>query len=113
MSGYEVPADQGGRRGHGLRNTIIVVVALLVVLVGLDRLAVFYVQGRIASEIQNQGFPSKPDVTVHGFPFLTQVVSRHFQDVTISSKPVKEGLATSRTSDPIVTDVPTPRRFSR
>jgi len=79
------------RRGHALRNTIIVLVALLVVLVALDRAAVFFVQGKIASEIQDQGFPSKPDVTVHGFPFLTQVISRHFQDVQISSKPVREG----------------------
>src|SRR6266498_2666261 len=113
MSGYEVPADQGGRRGHGLRNTIIVVVALLVVLVGLDRLAVFYVQGRIASEIQNQGFPSKPDVTVHGFPFLTQVVSRHFQDVTISSKPVKEGPVEIKTINANMSDVRMNSGFSR
>jgi LmeA-like phospholipid-binding len=64
---------------------------LIIVLVGVDRLAAFYVQGRIASEIQDQGFPSKPDVSIKGFPFLTQVVRRHFQDVQISSKPVKEG----------------------
>src|SRR6266536_4742447 len=105
MSGYEVPADQGGRRGHGLRNTIIVVVALLVVLVGLDRLAVFYVQGKIASEIQDQGFPSKPDVTVHGFPFLSQVATRHFHNVTISSKPVTEGPVVIKTINADMTDV--------
>ena len=113
MSGYEVPADQGGRRGHGLRNTIIIVVALLVVLVGIDRLAVFYVQGRIASEIQKQGFPSKPDVSVHGFPFLTQVVSRHFQDVTISSKPVKEGPVEIKTINANMSDVRMNSSFSR
>lgn len=92
---YQDPAYPGParppRRGHALRNTIIVLVALLVVLVALDRAAVFFVQGKIASEIQDQGFPSKPDVTVHGFPFLTQVISRHFEDVQISSKPVQEG----------------------
>jgi hypothetical protein len=91
MSGYEVPAYQGRPRGHGLRNTIIIVIALLVVLVGIDRLAVYYVQGRIASEIQKQGFPSKPAVSIKGFPFLTQVVSRSFHDVQISSSKVKEG----------------------
>ncbi len=81
MSTYQAPPGQGRRRGHGLRNTIIVLVALLIVLVGIDRLAVFYVQGRIASQIQKQGFPSKPTVSIKGFPFLTQVVSRSFQDV--------------------------------
>lgn len=91
MSGYEAPMYQGRRRGHGLRNTIIIVIALLVVLVGIDRLAVFYVQGRIASEIQKQGFPSKPGVSIKGFPFLTQVASRSFHDVQISSSKVKEG----------------------
>jgi LmeA-like phospholipid-binding len=91
MSGYQAPADQGRRRGHGLRNTIIVVIALLVVLVGVDRLAVFYVQGRIASEIQKQGFPAKPGVSIKGFPFLTQVASHSFNDVQISSSKVKAG----------------------
>ncbi len=91
MSGYQAPAGQGRRGGHGLRNTIIVLIALIVVLIGLDRLAVFYVQGRIASEIQKQGFPAKPDVSIRGFPFLTQVVSRNFHDVQISSSKVKEG----------------------
>jgi hypothetical protein len=105
MSGYEAPLDQGRRRGHGLRNLIIIVVALLVVLVVIDRLAVFYVQGKIASEIQDQGFPSKPDVTVHGFPFLSQVATRHFHDVTISSKPVTEGPVVIKTINADMTDV--------
>ncbi len=103
--GYPDPPSPGPRRGHALRNTIIVVVALLVVLVALDRLAVFFVQGKIASEIQDQGFPSKPDVSVHGFPFLTQVISRHFQDVQISSKPVKEGPVVIKSINANMSDV--------
>jgi hypothetical protein len=109
VPGYQGPGQQGPdpgpRRGHALRNTIIVVVALLVVLVALDRLAVFFVQGKIASEIQDQGFPSKPDVSVHGFPFLTQVISRHFQDVQISSKPVKEGPVVIKSINANMSDV--------
>jgi hypothetical protein len=95
--GYQTPGGQpsGGpgrrRSGHGLRNTIIVLIAVLVVLVGIDRLAAFYVQGRIASQIQDEGFSSKPSVSIKGFPFLTQVISRHFQDVQISSSKVKAG----------------------
>ena len=104
-SGYQPPAGQRRRSGHGLRNTIIIVIALLVVLVGVDRLAAFYVQGRIASEIQDQGFPSKPDVSIKGFPFLTQVISRHFQDVQISSKPVKEGPVVIQGSNADLSDV--------
>ena len=88
-SGYQPPAGQRRRSGHGLRNTIIIVIALLVVLVGVDRLAAFYVQGRIASEIQDQGFPSKPDVSIKGFPFLTQVISRHFQGINADLSDVR------------------------
>jgi hypothetical protein len=92
VGGYQ---PQGGlgrrRRRHGLRKAIIALVVLLVILVAIDRLAAFYVQGRIASQIQDQGFSSKPSVSIKGFPFLTQVISRHFQDIQISSRKVKAG----------------------
>ena len=106
MTGGQPPGGQRRRgSGHGLRNTIIALVVLLVVLVGIDRLAAFYVQGRIASQIQDQGFPSKPDVSIKGFPFLTQVISRHFQDVRISSKPVQEGPVVVRGINANLSDV--------
>jgi LmeA-like phospholipid-binding len=92
VGGYQQPPGvQGRRRGHGLRNTIIALLVLIVVLVAVDRLAAFYVQGRIASQIQDEGFSSKPDVSIKGFPFLTQLISRHFQDIQISSSKVKAG----------------------
>ena len=92
VGGYQPPGPQGRRRGgHGLRNTIIALLVLIVVLVAIDRLAAFYVQGRIASQIQDEGFSSKPDVSIKGFPFLTQVIGRHFQDIQISSRKVKAG----------------------
>ncbi|HLQ55145.1 MAG TPA: DUF2993 domain-containing protein [Streptosporangiaceae bacterium] len=112
MSTYQAPPGQGRRRGHGLRNTIIVLVALLIVLVGIDRLAVFYVQGRIASQIQKQGFPSKPTVSIKGFPFLTQVVSRSFQDVQISSSRVKEGPVEIKSINANLSDVKMNSGFS-
>lgn len=90
--GYQPPGQPGRRRrGHGLRNTIIALLVLIVVLVAADRLAAFYVQGRIASQIQDQGFSSKPSVSIKGFPFLTQLIGRHFQDIQISSRKVKAG----------------------
>ena len=92
VGGYQPQGAQGRRRGgHGLRNTIIALLVLIVVLVAVDRLAAFYVQGRIASQIQDEGFSSKPDVSIKGFPFLTQVISRHFQDIQITSGKVKAG----------------------
>ncbi len=112
MSDYPASIGQRRRRGHGLRNTIIVLVALLIVLVGIDRLAVFYVQGRIASQIQKQGFPSKPTVSIKGFPFLTQVVSRSFSDVQISSSRVKEGPVEIKSINANLSDVKMNSGFS-
>ena len=70
------------------------VLVLLVLLVVLDRVAVAYAENRAAQQMQSQGFPAKPDVTIKGFPFLTQVASRHFNDVHITADNVKEGPVT-------------------
>jgi hypothetical protein len=102
--GYQPPAGPV-KRHHRLRNTIIALVVLLVVLVAVDRLAAFYVQGRIASQIQDQGFPAKPTVSVKGFPFLTQVISRHFQEVQISSQNVKTGPVEIKSINATMSDV--------
>jgi hypothetical protein len=102
--GYQPPAGPV-KRHHRLRNTIIALVVLLVVLVAVDRLAAFYVQGRIASQIQDQGFPAKPTVSIKGFPFLTQVISRHFQEVQISSQNVKTGPVKIKSINATMSDV--------
>jgi hypothetical protein len=94
MSGYDysgASAGSGTRKRHGWRNVFVVVLALLIILVVVDRLAVYFVQGKIASEIQDQGFSTKPDVSVKGFPFLTQVAARDLKDIEISSNRVKAG----------------------
>ena len=94
MSGYDygggAPAV-GGKTRHTWRNVFVVVLALLIILVVVDRLAVYFVQGKIASEIQDQGFSTKPSVSVKGFPFLTQVATRDLKDIEISSDRVKAG----------------------
>lgn len=67
------------------------VLGLLVLFVVLDRVAVAYAENRAAQQMQSQGFPAKPDVTIKGFPFLTQVASRHFNDVHITASNVPAG----------------------
>jgi hypothetical protein len=96
MSGYPPTAqyDHGrreGRRRHPLRTTIIVLIVLVGLLVGADFAARAYAENRVASQIQHQGFPRRPSVTIDGFPFLTQLVSRHFGEVQISSADFPEG----------------------
>lgn len=56
-----------------------------------DRVALWVTEDAMAAEIKKEGFPSKPDVTVEGFPFLTQVAKRHFGDVRLKAKNIPVG----------------------
>lgn len=67
------------------------VLVLLVLLVVLDRVAVAYAENQAAQQMQSQGFPAKPDVTIKGFPFLTQVAARRIKDVHITASNVPAG----------------------
>ena len=67
------------------------VIVLLVLLVVLDRVAVAYAENQAAQQMQSQGFPAKPDVTIKGFPFLTQVAARRIKDVHITASNVPAG----------------------
>ncbi len=90
MSGYGYqPAP--ARRRHPLRIVIIVLIVLIALLVAADFAARAFAENKAASEIQQQGFPKKPNVDIEGFPFLTQVASRNFHDIQISSTNVTEG----------------------
>jgi hypothetical protein len=79
------------RRRHPLRIFIIVLIVLIALLVAVDFAARAFAENKAASEIQQQGFPKKPNVDIEGFPFLTQVASKDFQDIQISASNVTEG----------------------
>ncbi|MEV0408654.1 DUF2993 domain-containing protein [Actinoallomurus sp. NPDC050550] len=83
----------------------VIVLALLVLLVILDRFAAAYAESRIAGEIQKQGFGTRPDVTIHGFPFVTQVLDRHFPHAHMTARNVREGPITISRIDGDVRDV--------
>lgn len=68
-----------------------IVIVLAVLFVVADRVAVAYAQNRAAQQMQSQGFPTKPDVTIKGFPFLTQVAARRLNDVHITASNVPAG----------------------
>ena len=90
-TGYEDTAPARTRRRHPLRTVIIVVIVVLGLLVALDFGARAVAENKMASEIQQQGFPKKPSVSINGFPFLTQVISRDFKDIQVSSDNITEG----------------------
>jgi hypothetical protein len=104
-TGYDDAAPARTRRRHPLRTTIIVVIVLLGLLVALDFGARAIAQNKMASEIQQQGFPKKPDVSINGFPFLTQVISRDFKDIQVSSSNITEGPLLIQSIDATMTGV--------
>ncbi|GAA0482872.1 hypothetical protein Ade02nite_66040 [Paractinoplanes deccanensis] len=77
------------RRGRRLLITLIVFLVLLgAVLVGLDRFAASYaermISDRVAEQVADQQATSeKPDVTIEGVPFLTQVLDGRYQEIHI------------------------------
>jgi hypothetical protein len=74
---------------------VIVLLAILGLLFGLDRVAAAVTAGRIATKLQAQGFPVKPNVSVEGFPFLTQLISRHLDGVQVTAPQFPVGQVTA------------------
>lgn len=85
-AGYRAP-----KRRHTGRKVIIWLVVVLALLVGLDFGAKAFAESEAAAQIQKHGFPKKPTVLIAGFPFLTQVITRHFDQITIRSANIPEG----------------------
>src|SRR6476646_8831852 len=80
------------------RRWPLVLLILLLVLVGAavagDRIALSLAEDRAASALQtSQDLSHKPDVTVEGFPFLTQLAAGSFGEVVVSAHDVTVGKA--------------------
>jgi hypothetical protein len=104
---WDTPAAPPPRRRHrGLRNTIIVVLALIVLFIVADRGAVFYAQNQVAQQFKEQGgFEGTPSVSIKGFPFLTQVIAHNIHEITITSNKIKAGPVTITNLNADITDV--------
>jgi len=81
----------GGRRR---RRWIFFLAAIVVILVILDFAARAVAENVAATKFQQQGLQHKPDVTIDGFPFLTQVASRDLQQVHLTDVNQVEGAVT-------------------
>jgi hypothetical protein len=77
-----------------LRRTLITLVVLTAVLLLGDRVAAGFAENRIAAEVAstaaNHGAYSdqRPDVTIHGFPFLTQAFGGEYRQIDIAMREV-------------------------
>jgi hypothetical protein len=83
---------RSGRRRA--RRWVIGLVIIIVVLVVLDFAARVAAENVMASKIEQQGLQHKPTVTIDGFPFLTQVASRNFEQVNLTAADQTEGPVT-------------------
>jgi hypothetical protein len=71
--------------------TIIVLAILLVI---GDRVANAIAENEMASQFVSNGLPVKPNVSIEGFPFLTQLIAKDFKTVNISAGNVPAGPVT-------------------
>jgi hypothetical protein len=94
--GYFTGPPGGARRSHRGRRWLIILLVTLVVLVALfviaDRVAVRYADEKFATQVKTQaGLSNKPTVSIEGFPFLTQLAARRFNEVRISARTESAG----------------------
>ncbi|MEU9452282.1 DUF2993 domain-containing protein [Streptomyces sp. NPDC048277] len=72
---------------RALRTLLIVVVVLGVLFVVVDRVAVHFAESEAAGKLKTtEGLASTPDVSINGFPFLTQVAGGTLDDVEVGIK---------------------------
>jgi LmeA-like phospholipid-binding len=79
-----------------VRRFVVVVLALLLALVITDRSAWWIGQHELASQLQKSGrLGDSVDVSISGFPFLTQALGGQYQQVEVTSRqvPVFGGVA--------------------
>ena len=94
----EEPEGRASRAPRRRRRWPLILLIIVVVLAGLlvvvNRVAVHLADNEFATQIQKQGFTTKPSVSIQGFPFLTQVAARDFKDVRITANGEKAGPVT-------------------
>ena len=90
-----MPPPRARRTGRSILILVSVLLAILGLLLGLDRAAAAITADRIAAKLQTEGFPVEPSVTVKGFPFLPQLISRHLDGVEIIAPQVPAGPVTA------------------
>jgi LmeA-like phospholipid-binding len=82
--GYQGPPARVRRRRR--RWPWITLLVIVLVLVGGDRAANAYAENQMASQVQSSlALSGKPNVTIQGFPFLTQVAARTFNTVDVNA----------------------------
>ncbi|ARZ68582.1 DUF2993 domain-containing protein [Streptomyces sp. HU2014] len=69
---------------RAIRTTLIVLVVLGALFVAADRIAVYFAEDQAAEKIRSsQGLSGTPEVSIKGFPFLTQIAGSSLDEVEV------------------------------
>ena len=97
MSSYEQPAPRERRkprRKHWGRRLLVLAVVLIGLLVAADRVSLAVADTAAAVTLQrSQGLAARPDVSIDGFPFLTQLAAGSFDQIRVTAKNLTVGQA--------------------
>lgn len=75
-----------------VRGLLVALLVIVAVLVGLDFGARWIAEDRVGAALQDSlSLPSRPDVDVRGFPFLTQALAGRYDDVELSAPGIRYG----------------------
>lgn len=75
-----------------MRRLLVLLVVLAGLLVAVDRVAVFAAEHVVASRIQDdEHLAHRPDVSIGGFPFLTQLAAGTYDDVEVTAHDLRAG----------------------
>lgn len=73
------------RRGRGLKILLVLVIILGGLFVAADRIAVNVAESEVAKKIKSkENLTDTPEVSIKGFPFLTQVLDKKFDEVEVT-----------------------------
>ncbi len=73
-------------RSRTVMIAVVSVLAVLAVLIAGDRVANAVAQNTLATQLQSElGTPTKPDVSIGGFPFVTQALGGSFSSVRVTA----------------------------
>lgn len=82
----EIPREVPRRRRRWPRRLLITLIILLILLFAADRIGLVVAENLVADRVQqSQDLGSKPSVSIGGFPFLTQLASADFANVTVEA----------------------------
>lgn len=85
---------------RGLRIVFVVCLVLGVLFVAADRLTVYVAEGKVAEKIQaRQGLEGSTEVSINGFPFLTQIAGKHLDDVDVTMTGIRADAAAAGTGE--------------